>query len=224
MRLGAARPAIASAAKNCAGKNSREDSSNRRESPGVPIAPGSNIRRRELRIAAHPRHHQMTIEACEPARAVRRPMPERLIVTIHADLVGDLDGLAAIDPEFDQPTHTEATAGSRVIAAGPVASLAAAALEVAARRDLEQPAHFGFGKVASEIEVTGVAVCASDVPRLSEVTDVAIDIGSIGARASGNHEGPHEGRGNRVFRYHALSGEHRNSLWQHRGRQASGGA
>jgi hypothetical protein len=154
-------------------------------------------------------------------------MPERLIVTVHTDRIGDLDGLAAIDTELDQPAHPNPTAGRRVIAARPMASLAAATLEVVARSDLEQPAHFGLGELAREIEVTGVAVCASDVPRLGEVTDVAIDLGRIGARAGRNRkadyrEAGYHGPGNHASRYHAFSGEHANSLWQHRDARASG--
>ena len=59
-------------------------------------------------------------------------------------------------------------------------------------------------------------------PRLGEVTDVAIDIGSIGRRAGRNRERTYEGRGHRASRYHPIWDEHANSLWQHRGAQASG--
>src|SRR5258708_6528577 len=84
-------------------------------------------------------------------RPMRLAMPEPLVMTIHAYLVGGLDGLPTIDAELDHPTDADAAAGDGVIAAGPVASFATAPLEIVARLDLEQPAHFGFGEFAREI-------------------------------------------------------------------------
>ena len=156
-----------------------EDSSADGEAPSMPITPRRDIGRRKLRGAAHLRHHQMTIEACETSSAMRRAMPERLIVTIHANLIGGLDGLAAVHTKFDKPADTDPASGDGVIAAGAVASLASAPLKIVARFDLEQPAHFGFGEFAGEIEMAGITVHAADVFWLREVADVVVEVSSV---------------------------------------------
>ncbi len=106
-------------------------------------------------------------------------MPERFVMAIHADLVGPLYRLPAVHAKLDQATDTDSTAGDGVIAARPVASFASAALEVVGWFELKQAPHLGLREVAREIEMTGVAVNAADVPGLREKTDVGIEVGGI---------------------------------------------
>ena len=94
------------------------------------------------------------------------------------DCRGDCVG---VDAKLDQPAHPEASAGDCVIAAWPVASFAPAALEVVARFELEEPAHFGFGKLAREIEVTGVTINAANIFGLRKEAYVGIVIAGVRA-------------------------------------------
>jgi len=210
---------ITAATRKRAGENARQQSARDRQAPRASIAPRGDVQRHELRAATHPCHHQVTVEAREPSRAVRGAMPERLVVTIHADLIRGLDRLPAIDAKLDQSAHTDATAGNRVIAARPVASFAAFALEVIARRDLEQLAHFGFREFAREIEMTSVAIRTADVSWRGEVTEIGVVISGIGARGIREREAAHE----RACCYRRFRRRHATSLLQHRGTRASAG-
>jgi hypothetical protein len=109
-------------------------------------------------------------------------MPESFIVAVHAGLVGPLDWLTAIDidAKLDQPAGTNAAAGDRVITARTVASFAAAPLEIVARLNLKQLAHFGLGEFPGEVAMTRVAINAADIFGLCEVSEIRIGIGGVG--------------------------------------------
>ncbi len=148
-------------------------------------------------------------------------MPERLVVTIHAGAIGGLDRLLTqllrVEAKLHQPAHPHASTHDGMVASGPVAPFATEALEVVTRFNLEELAHFGFGKIAREIGVAGVAIHAADVSWLGEVAKVDIVVAPSlpRPRLTGAHEATRDRDGD-----NAISFEHAPSLWQHPGQLA----
>src|SRR5262249_31352438 len=154
---------------------------------------------RELCAAAHLRHNQMTIEACQPSRAMNFAVPERLVMAIEADLIRALDRLAPIDAKLDQISHRDAAAHDRVIATGTVTSFASAALEIVFGFDLKQPSHLRFRELAGEVGMARIAIDAADVARLREVADVGIVVTVVRARTDRECEQAHGRRDSDAF-------------------------
>jgi len=100
-------------------------------------------------------------------------MPERFVMAFEARAIRFLDRLPAIDAKLDQSAHSEPSTEHRVIASGPVASFTSPALEIAARRYLKQLAHLRLREFEREFQMAGVAVYASDVARLREISELS---------------------------------------------------
>ena len=166
-------PASARAIEKQTGHHSRDYSGARRASPRFPVVPLCYERRGELTVTARAGHHGMTIEARERAPRMDLAMPERFVVTFQAGAISFLDRLSAIDAELDQSAHPEPSTEHRVIAPRPVTSFASPALQIAARRDLKQLAHLRFREFEREFQMAGVAIYASDVARLREVSELS---------------------------------------------------
>jgi hypothetical protein len=114
----------------------------------------------------------MAIVAGEPLCALRRSVPESLVMTIKASPVGGGDRLTVVLAKLDKPSDSDTAAADCVVAARSVASLATETLNFILRFELEKPAHFGFGEFARDIGVTRIAICAADISGPGKIADV----------------------------------------------------